>query len=69
MNGVSVNFGSEIILQHLETSDYLTGTHDCPDNPSDSFKLKIKDLLKSMNLFKIISTNSYDIEGDEITFN
>ncbi|EAR82683.2 MIR domain protein (macronuclear) [Tetrahymena thermophila SB210] len=67
MNGTVVHFGSEVILQHLDSGEYLYGTQKCPDVPSDSFKLKIKSQLKSMNLFKIIPTNFYDIEGDEVS--
>ncbi|KAL4426931.1 hypothetical protein ABPG74_012931 [Tetrahymena malaccensis] len=67
MNATVVHFGSEVILQHLDSGEYLYGTQKCPDVPSDSFKLKIKSQLKSMNLFKIIPTNFYDIEGDEIS--
>ncbi|KAL4462930.1 hypothetical protein ABPG72_019582 [Tetrahymena utriculariae] len=66
MNGTQVYFGSEIILQHLDTKDYLCGTHDCPQNPPDSFKLKIKPFLNSMTLFKIVPMNLYNIEGDAV---
>lgn len=66
MNGTQVYFGSEIILQHLDTKDYLSGTHDCPENPADSFKLKIKPFLNSMTLFKIVPLNLYNIEGDVV---
>ncbi|KAL4443071.1 hypothetical protein ABPG74_002138 [Tetrahymena malaccensis] len=66
MNGTQVYFGSEVILQHLDTKDYLCGTHDCPQNPPDSFKLKIKPFINSMTLFKIVPMNLYNIEGDAV---
>lgn len=68
MKGSRVVIGSEIMLQHVDSSEYLSGTHSCPDSPTDAFKIKIMPSLSSMNLFKIIAANSFDLDGDSIMF-
>lgn len=68
MNGTTISIGSEIVFEHLDTSEYLSGSFNCPDQPYDSFKIKIKSNIRSMNLFKILPANSFDIEGDEVIF-
>lgn len=68
MEGSRVVIGSEIVLQHVDSSEFLSGTHSCPDSPIDAFKIKIMPSLSSMNLFKIIAANSFDLDGDSIMF-
>jgi len=58
-----VLFGAEIVLKHVDSEYYLSGTYNCSEFCTDAFKLQMSQYLSTHAIFKILPSYSYQQEG------